>query len=87
MAQMLDVGSTNGALSKIHGLTKNLKRMMIKDRFGIKPHVMSTKNTSRACPICYSKDRSWRAVAVEHSDGIVRMHHCSLCKGSGRIFN
>jgi len=87
MEPMPDIGSSTGALSQIHGLAKNLKRTMIKNRFGPKPFLMSTRKTTRSCPICYSKDRSWRSTGVEHSDGIVRMHHCTMCKGTGKVFN
>ena len=83
---MPDVGSKNGAISKLVGMADNLQRTMIKDRFGKGGlFTMSTKNTTKTCPICFSRGHSFGSVGVEHEDGSVRMHHCPACKGTREL--
>jgi len=82
---MPDVGSKTGAMSKLIGLTSSLQRTTKIGRFGSGLFTMSTKNTTKTCSNCYGYGHSFRAVAVEHSDGITRLHHCNSCKGTGQI--
>ena len=81
---MPDVGSTTGAMSQLIGMADTLQRT-VRFRFGKNPHFSTTRNTTHQCQVCYSNDRSWRAVAWEHSDGMVRLHHCMRCNGTGEV--
>jgi hypothetical protein len=43
----------------------------------------STLNTLVCCRVCRGK----KIVTVEHTDGLVRLHNCIACHGTGRMKN
>ena len=46
-------------------------------------HIMTTKNTLRACPTC----RGTRQVAINsNSRNTITIKHCLNCKGTGQVF-
>ena len=82
-----DIGDRlHQAVSTVLGTNLQLKRI---DRFpnGTPSQYKNKTKTWRSCDICYNKDRSWKTVAVDHSDNIVRMHHCPRCTGVGKVFD